>query len=184
VPESLVVSDQELRRRVGVGPGVDLAGEEDLADHRGAVGGIAQGFQLRLQLVAQRIELLAVRNDSVAFAADAVHEEPGEAEREGLRPRPVDLLEPVAGGLGAVLQEQVAVLEQPRVQVHAAAEAREAVVGDHHEHRVRLAFDLRADLADERVHPLVGVGDHALVGLELLVPVRRVVGLGARRTCG
>ena len=46
----------------------------------------------------------------VAVATDAVDEDAGEAKRERARPFPVDLLEPVAGGLGVILQEEVALV--------------------------------------------------------------------------
>ena len=58
----------------------------------------------------------------------------------------------------AFVKDEVAVVEQPAVEVDPAAERAESVVGDDHQHRV-VAVALRDRLADEVVHAAVEVAD-------------------------
>ena len=66
-----------------------------------------------------------------------------------LRPRPVHVAQPFGAAVGAGLEREVALAQQPLVQVDAAAERGEAVIGDDHQHVA--VTQLLAHPAHERV---------------------------------
>ena len=81
----------------------------------------------------------------------AVEVEAAEPERIGARAAPVDALEIFAARTAPVLQREIAVLQQPRVQIDAAPEGAEAVIGEHEQRRVRIDT-LPMVFADQAVH--------------------------------
>ena len=103
---------------------------------------------------------LVGRDDPLLLAALEVQVDPAQPERIGPGPLPVDLAEQVAGGLArldAVAQRQKAVVVQPGVQVNAAPEAVESVIGERDEQRLVVAELER--LADDGVAAAVTVVD-------------------------
>ena len=136
-------------------------------DHRAA-------HEIRPEVLALRVrdlggvELLARLHLADPLASLAVDEDAREAEGERLGLLPVHRLEPVAGGLGAVLQDEVALVAEPRVEVDAALEGAEAVVGDDHQQGVIVTLDALHHLADESVRLPVELGDDVLELLRVL----------------
>src|ERR1019366_2856294 len=85
------------------------------------------------------------------FAAAQVEVETAKSEAIGAGAGPIDLV---------AAEGQVAVLVQPGVKIHRAAEAAEAVIGEDEQHGV--VIDLPHGFAYESIHALVEVGDGAL----------------------
>ena len=108
-----------------------------------------------------------------------VQVDPAQAQRVGLRPRPVDVTQEVAGllaGPGPRAEGEQALVVEPGVQVDAAPEAAEAVVAQDDDQR--LVVGVLQGPADDRVAPPVVLVDHAgHRGGRGLAPVGRMVGL-------
>ena len=95
---------------------------------------VDQPLELADDLGLEPARLVAGLDDPLRLASLDVDEHAGEAEAVGARARPVDVAQQVGGPGGARLEREVAVVEQPAVEVDAAAKRREAVVGDHAQH--------------------------------------------------
>ena len=151
---------------------------EEIVRHRDATHAALTGLRVdeRAELLGQLLDQLpvfgALRDDAVALAPAPVHEHAGQAERERLRAAPVDAVEILAARARVlVLEEEVAVVAQPAVHVHAAAEVGEAVVADDHERGVGIVDEV-PHLAEQRVDALVHLADRVLPHLGVLARVR------------
>src|ERR1035441_416343 len=80
----------------------------------------------------------------------------------GAGARPIDFLEIFSLAGGAGLEGEIAVLQQPGVEVRTAFEAGEAMIAEHEEDGILI--DVRERLADEGIGAHVKFFDHAAVG--------------------
>ncbi len=136
---ALVEADEEVRRLAQVGAVVELRRVEDLADPDVGALLVPQAGEPGDQLVLEPLRLRSRGDDPLRLAPLEVEVEPGQAERVGARLRPVHVAQPLALAVRPRLQREVAVGEEPGVEVHAAAEGGEAVVGEDHQHVARRA---------------------------------------------
>ncbi len=163
-----VVAHEQLRRVLDVGPRVELRRVERLADRD--LTAIAKTAQLSPNLRFQRGGLRAWLDDALRFPPLQVEEDAREPDGVGPRRGPVDVCQPVATPVGARLEREVALLSQPRVEVHAAAKRVEAVVRHHHQHVV--FAELLHDAADHRVVVPVEIEDGVLIAVGGLLACR------------
>ncbi len=112
-------------------------------------------------LLLQRGGIGARLDDALALAAFEIQEQAGQPQRIGPRPRPVHVAQPFGAAVGAGLQRQIALAQQPLIQVDPAAERAEAVIGDDHQHVAVL--QLRPHAADQRIVVKVQLADGVLV---------------------
>src|SRR5689334_5490076 len=167
VPVARIVSHEQVGGLVQARAVVDVAREIDAQDRlRAALLFVAQRLELRLQLEQQRVGLGSAFDDArialAALAAGQVEVERVEPDAVGARLRPVDVrqIAPLTG-----LQHEVALVQEPGVQVDLASPALEAVVAHHDQPRV--APHVLADVADHRVHAQVDVLEHLAPGAAL-----------------
>src|SRR5204862_61974 len=119
-------TDQEVGGVEPVRPAEELVRHRDASHALLSRLRVDQLPQLLRELLYEPAVLAALRDDPRLLAAAAIHEQAGEPERERLRARPVDAVEILAARARVlVLQMEVAVVAQPAVQVHAAAEVGE-----------------------------------------------------------
>ncbi len=121
------------------------------------------------QFIFQGIGIRSRCNDAFALAPFDVEVEAVEPHGVGARARPVHILEPVAALRLAVLQREIPILMQPRVEIHTAGKRFETVIRDNHEQC--LVIDLLHDTADECIHASVEFLNH----LRMLI-VRNIAG--------
>ena len=91
--------------------------------------------KLRGELALQRPRFGGIHN-ALRLAALLVDVHARQPERVGPRAAPVDVLQVGTLAVGAFFQRQVAVLQQPGVQIDTAFERSEAVIGEHEQHRL------------------------------------------------
>src|SRR5688572_18175201 len=157
VPVAPLGADQQIGRAELLRPRDDAVGDLDLADGPPRRRRIDALLELARDLLGEGVVLGALGDDAGRLATFAVDEEAGEPAAEGPRAAPIDRVEPVAGRRLAVLQHEVAVVAQPRVQIDAAPEVGEPVVGDDHDDGVRVARRLE-EPSEDAVHALVDPG--------------------------
>ena len=125
---AVVVADDQVGGVALVGTGVQVLGVEGVVDaDRGPVL-VAQPLPGRDEFALEGARLVARLNDAGGLAALQVEEHAGQAERVRPRARPIHALQPLLAAVGILPEDEVAVVEQPAVQVHAAPERGEAVV--------------------------------------------------------
>ena len=111
-------------------------------------------------------DLGAAADNALRLAALDVQYIPPRPERVSARAAPIHAVEKRPALAAAVLEVQIAVVAQPRVEIHAAAERAEAVVGEHEQGR--LVIDERQRFPDQVVHAAVHLLDHAGVRAPLV----------------
>ena len=116
--------------------GVDLVARVNLGDRRLAGRGITKGQQLLADLLDERVALRRL-HAAVGIAAPQVDVQAVQADPVGLGARPVDVAEVGdPGSTARVVQHDVAVVEQPGVQVEGTPPRGETVIRHHHQRRV------------------------------------------------
>lgn len=129
-------------------------------------------------LLLEGIVLGARRDDAAALPALQIEVDLPETHRVGAGARPVDALPELAAaeqivepllGTGLAVEDHVAVLDQPGIEIDPATEGVEAVIGHHHERGVLREFLL--DLPHQRVCAAIDLLDGVAVlrGEDLVV---------------
>ena len=182
-----VVADHDVGGLVEALPaGVDNGGEvRALHDLLAPAFVVADGLELALQPGEELVCFRARLHDALGLPALEVEVQAVEAHAVGRRLRPVhgvgdeDVLE-AAGVLGellraALVQDQVAVLQEPGVEAELAPVGGEAVV--RHDHDDRVVSHAVEDLPEEGVHLEVEVVHHVAPGGAISVrpPARALV---------
>ena len=157
-PIAFRVPHDQIWRILDVGPDEGGAAVEDMPDRFAARLRVHQPLPFPDELALQLSRFFSGFDRAEAFPAFLVDEDPIETERIGSGALPIHVLEPVFP-CGAALECQVAVLMQPGVQVDAALERLEAVVGD--DQQQGLPVHLRERAADKVVHAPVQILDDA-----------------------
>ena len=129
-------------------------GSEDQRHSLTIVAVVPHRQQILFEPVEQLLVLLARRDDTVLLTTLEVDVQAVEPGGVGLGRTPIDVEKQRKLTLDRrVLQRHVALLEQPRVQVHAPVEGREPVVG--HDDQGRVLVDVLQDPPDGLVHLLI-----------------------------
>ena len=129
-PVAFVVADDEVGSVVFVGPGIDGVPVIDADDGQGtARRTVREGGELSSELGFQGRSLRSRRDLSLRLPALEVEIDAAKTQGVSLRPGPVDVLEPFAAFRPGGEKPEVSVLMEPGVEVDAAPEGLETVVG-------------------------------------------------------
>ncbi len=156
---AVAVTDDQVGRLGGIRTAKQAVGYVNAANADGIALFVTKAGETFGEFALERFGLLARRDDAARLAAFQIQVEAAQSQRIGARAAPVDTAEVWSAFGRPIFQDQEAVVAQPGVQVDAAPERAEAVIGEN-EQRVVSTRGIRGK-AHNPVHSLIQVLDDA-----------------------
>src|ERR1035441_3190930 len=156
------IADDEIGRGVEIGARVERFARPGLADGNTSAGFIAEAAESGRDFALQGGSWSAGLDSALGLAAFLINIDAGEAESVGAGARPIDFLEIFSLAGSAGLKSEIAVLEQPGVEVDTAFETGETMIAE--DEQDGLVVDVREGLADESIGAHVEIFDRTAVG--------------------